>query len=67
MCDCVFESDIPAREGDHQFRHHAHDFATTSINGSAPTNGAPLGYPSIYEVWHCGTGSVGANLPCNWG
>lgn len=38
-------------------------FTITTENGSAPTNGAPLGYPSIYTGWHYGTGSPGTNLP----
>ncbi|WP_204078971.1 GH12 family glycosyl hydrolase domain-containing protein [Mycobacterium riyadhense] len=42
-------------------------FTITSINGSAPTNGAPLGYPSIFTGWHYGTGSVGTTLPMQLG
>jgi len=38
-------------------------FSIATENGSAPTNGAPLGYPSIYDGWHYGTGSPGTNLP----
>lgn len=38
-------------------------FTITAINGSAPTNGAPLSYPSIFTGWHYGTGSVGTTLP----
>ena len=38
-------------------------FTITTENGSAPTNGAPLGYPSIYDGWHYGTASPGTNLP----
>ncbi|VBA35660.1 PE-PGRS family protein PE_PGRS26 [Mycobacterium attenuatum] len=38
-------------------------FTIATENGSAPTNGAPLGYPSIYDGWHYGTGSPGTNLP----
>ena len=34
-------------------------FTITTENGSAPTNGAPLGYPSIYDGWHYGTGFAG--------
>ncbi|QUR69908.1 hypothetical protein F6B93_17515 [Mycobacterium spongiae] len=42
-------------------------FAITEINGSAPTNGAPLGYPSIFEGWHWGTSSVETTLPLQLG
>ncbi len=38
-------------------------FTITTENGSAPTNGAPLGYPSIYDGVHYGTASPGTNLP----
>ena len=38
-------------------------FTITTENGSAPTNGAPLGYPSVYLGWHYGTGSPGSPLP----
>ncbi|MCV6970670.1 hypothetical protein H7I00_13940 [Mycobacterium bohemicum] len=38
-------------------------FSIATENGSAPTNGAPLGYPSIFDGWHYGTGSPGTNLP----
>jgi Glycosyl hydrolase family 12/PE family len=38
-------------------------FTITAENGSAPTNGAPLGYPSVYLGWHYGTGSPGTTLP----
>jgi hypothetical protein len=38
-------------------------FSIATENGSAPTNGAPLGYPSIYDGFHYGTGSPGTNLP----
>lgn len=42
-------------------------FTITTENGSAPTNGAPLGYPSIYTGWHYGTGSPGTILPIQVG
>ncbi len=42
-------------------------FSIATENGSAPTNGAPLGYPSIYDGWHYGTGSPGTNLPIQLG
>ncbi|WP_253849121.1 GH12 family glycosyl hydrolase domain-containing protein [Mycobacterium asiaticum] len=42
-------------------------FSITQMNGSAPTNGAPLGYPSIYEGVHYGTSSIGTNLPIQLG
>ncbi|MBI2697715.1 cellulose binding domain-containing protein [Mycobacterium gordonae] len=42
-------------------------FTITTENGSAPTNGAPLGYPSIYTGWHYGTGSTGTILPIQLG
>ncbi|MFV8315652.1 cellulose binding domain-containing protein [Mycobacterium sp. 23] len=42
-------------------------FTITTENGSAPTNGAPLGYPSIYTGWHYGTGSPGTILPIQLG
>ncbi len=42
-------------------------FSILTENGSAPTNGAPLGYPSIYDGWHYGTGSPGTNLPLQLG
>ncbi|WP_306439419.1 GH12 family glycosyl hydrolase domain-containing protein [Mycobacterium simiae] len=42
-------------------------FTITTSNGSAPTNGAPLGYPSVYTGWHYGTGSIGTNLPLQLG
>ncbi|KZS71136.1 hypothetical protein A4G29_18500 [Mycobacterium kansasii] len=42
-------------------------FSIVTENGSAPTNGAPLGYPSIYDGWHYGTGSPGTNLPIQLG
>lgn len=38
-------------------------FTITTENGSAPTNGAPLGYPSVYLGYHYGTGSPGSPLP----
>ena len=38
-------------------------FTITTENGSAPTNGAPLGYPSVYMGYHYGTGSPGSPLP----
>nr|WP_306255649.1 hypothetical protein [Mycobacterium paragordonae] len=38
-------------------------FTITTENGSAPTNGAPLGYPSIFDGVHYGTSSPGTNLP----
>jgi hypothetical protein len=38
-------------------------FTITTENGSAPTNGAPLAYPSIYDGVHYGTASPGTNLP----
>ena len=42
-------------------------FVITTENGSAPTNGAPLGYPSIYDGVHYGTFSPGTNLPIQVG
>ena len=38
-------------------------FTITTENGSAPTNGAPLGYPSVYLGYHYGNGSPGSPLP----
>jgi hypothetical protein len=38
-------------------------FTITTENGSAPTNGAPLGYPSAYLGYHYSTGSPGSPLP----
>jgi chitodextrinase len=38
-------------------------FAITSQQGSAPTNGAPVSYPSIYLGCHYGNCSPGSNLP----
>jgi hypothetical protein len=42
-------------------------FSITQMNGSAPTNGAPLGYPSVYDGVHYGTSSAGTNLPIQLG
>ncbi|TDK96776.1 hypothetical protein EUA02_12560 [Mycobacterium paragordonae] len=42
-------------------------FTITTENGSAPTNGAPLGYPSIFDGVHYGTSSPGTNLPIQLG
>jgi len=38
-------------------------FALTTENSSAPINGAPLGYPSVYLGCHDGTCSPGSPLP----
>lgn len=42
-------------------------FTITTENGSAPTNGAPLGYPSVYAGVHYGNASTGTNLPIQLG
>ncbi|GAA1287691.1 GH12 family glycosyl hydrolase domain-containing protein [Saccharothrix xinjiangensis] len=38
-------------------------FQLTQQQGSAPTNGAPLSYPSVYLGCHYGNCSPGSNLP----
>ncbi|MEV8377015.1 hypothetical protein AB0P21_30015 [Kribbella sp. NPDC056861] len=38
-------------------------FRITSQQGSAPTNGAPVSYPSVYLGCHYGNCSPGTNLP----
>ncbi|MFT7836760.1 glycoside hydrolase [Saccharothrix sp. BKS2] len=38
-------------------------FQITQQQGSAPTNGAPLSYPSVYLGCHYGNCSPGSNLP----
>jgi hypothetical protein len=42
-------------------------FTITTQTGSTPTNGAPLGYPSVYLGWHYGTGSPNSPLPMQLG
>lgn len=38
-------------------------FSIRTQKGSAPTSGAPVGYPSVYQGWAYGTGSPGSPLP----